>query len=174
MLDDPPTGDAAFACWLADAAGAVLLRLRAEMGHADPAALRAAGDRLSHEFIAAALARWRPADALRSEEGGAGGGGAGEDGAERGGAAADRVWIVDPLDGTREFAESGRTDWAVHIALWSAGDLAAGAVALPAQARTLGTRTPVVRRPVAGVPPRMVVSRTRAPEALVAVAARLG
>ena len=52
-----------------------------------------------------------------------------------------RVWIVDPLDGTREFGEPGRTDWAVHVALWERsgpsgpGDLTAGAVALPAQGK---------------------------------------
>ena len=96
----------------------------------------------------AELARERPADAVLSEEG--------LDDKAR--LAADRVWIVDPLDGTREFGEPGRTDWAVHVALWSrtapavsratsgmgkasagSGDLIAGAVALPAQARTLAT-----------------------------------
>ena len=55
---------------------------------------------------------------------------------------AERVWIVDPLDGTREFAEEGRTDWAVHVALWERGALVAGAVALPAQGRTLATAEP--------------------------------
>ena len=54
---------------------------------------------------------------------------------------ADRVWIVDPLDGTREFSELGRDDWAVHVALWQSGELVAGAVALPAQKATLATPT---------------------------------
>lgn len=51
----------------------------------------------------------------------------------------ERVWIVDPLDGTREFSELGRDDWAVHVALWEAGELVAGAVALPAQGVTFAT-----------------------------------
>ena len=55
------------------------------------------------------------------------------------GLSASRVWIVDPLDGTREFGEPGRTDWAVHVALWERGELMAGAVALPAQGRVLST-----------------------------------
>ena len=57
----------------------------------------------------------------------------------RSGCAAERVWIVDPLDGTREFSELGRDDWAVHVALWQSGELVAGAVALPAQGITLAT-----------------------------------
>jgi 3'(2'), 5'-bisphosphate nucleotidase len=74
----------------------------------------------------------------------------------------DRVWIVDPLDGTREFSELGRDDWAVHVALWQAGELIAGAVALPAQGMTLAT--PEVAYPAAfDGPPRVVVSRTRPP-----------
>jgi 3'(2'), 5'-bisphosphate nucleotidase len=83
------------------------------------------------------------------------------------------VWIIDPLDGTREFGEAGRTDWAVHVALWERGGrraeeahgvLAAGAVALPAQGRTLSTAEP----PQLPQPPeqriRIAVSRTRPPE----------
>ncbi len=124
---------------LADEAGRLLLALRARGGDQD--VLRAAGDRLSHEFLAAQLAARRPADALLSEEG--------IDDKAR--LAADRVWIVDPLDGTREFGEEGRADWAVHVALWEraaagggedtdgAGTLTAGAVALPAQGRVLST-----------------------------------
>ena len=60
---------------------------------------------------------------------------------------ADRVWIVDPLDGTREFGEPGRTDWAVHVALWERGELTAGAVALPAQGRVLSTAEPPAAPP---------------------------
>src|SRR5947209_3045111 len=106
--DTPPAGDAAFARWLAARAGALLRDLRDEFGYADPAALRTAGDARSHELIVAELARWRPDDAVLSEEGH-------DDPARLG---ADRVWIVDPLDGTREFGEDGRADWAVHIGLW--------------------------------------------------------
>src|SRR5262249_5239182 len=132
----PPVIDAAFARWLADRAGQLLLQVRGEMGFADGKALKTAGDKAAHDLLRAELARWRPADAVLSEE---------EDqsrlawsdGAvrpERLGAG--RVWIVDPLDGTREFSEEGRTDWAVHVALWSAdsqhpSQLAAGAVAMP-------------------------------------------
>ncbi|HZR54670.1 MAG TPA: inositol monophosphatase family protein, partial [Streptosporangiaceae bacterium] len=90
---------------LAHEAGRRLLELRA--GGGDPDILRKAGDRLSHEFLAARLAAERPGDHVLSEE-------AADDPARL---AADRVWIIDPLDGTREFGEPGRTDWAVHVAL---------------------------------------------------------
>jgi 3'(2'), 5'-bisphosphate nucleotidase len=157
--------DHALARELAAEAGRRLLDLRARGG--DPGTLRKAGDRMSHEFLAAALAERRPGDVLLSEEG--------ADNPARLSAA--RVWIVDPLDGTREFGEPGRTDWAVHVALWErhgadgAGELMAGAVALPAQGKILST----ARDDVAGVtarggevrgtsaPVRIVVSRTRAP-----------
>src|SRR5262249_60505163 len=86
---------------------------------------------------------------------------------------AHRVWIVDPLDGTREFSELGRTDWAVHVALWCSGDLAAGAVALPAQGSTLATPH-VPAPPPAPRQPRIVVSRTRPPAIALAVRDRLG
>jgi len=118
---------------LAEAAGQRLLALRAAGGDHDM--LRKAGDRQSHEFLAAELAARRPADVLLSEE-------AADDKARL---RADRVWIVDPLDGTREFGEPGRTDWAVHVALWErtgpdgTGALTAGAVALPAQGYVLAT-----------------------------------
>jgi 3'(2'), 5'-bisphosphate nucleotidase len=74
----------------------------------------------------------------------------------------ERVWIIDPLDGTREFSELGRDDWAVHVALWQAGNLVAGAVALPAQGITLATPD-VATPPPAPAKPRIVVSRTRPP-----------
>ncbi|HEX6469551.1 MAG TPA: 3'(2'),5'-bisphosphate nucleotidase CysQ [Streptosporangiaceae bacterium] len=114
---------------LASEAGRRLLRLRAGRGFADPRALKDAGDRESHEYLVAELAGHRPGDAVLSEEGK-------DDPARLG---ADRVWIVDPLDGTREFGEEGRADWAVHVALWERGRLVAGAVALPAEGRTLCT-----------------------------------
>jgi 3'(2'), 5'-bisphosphate nucleotidase len=101
--------DGRLAAELAEQAGTLLLGLRAEGG--DPGDLRKAGDRLSHEFLVAELAARRPGDAVLSEEG--------RDDPAR--LAADRVWIVDPLDGTREFGEQGRTDWAVHVALWQRG-----------------------------------------------------
>jgi len=103
----PALDDHALAADLAERAGRLLLDLRAKGG--DPDALRNAGDRQSHEFLMAELAREHPNDAVLSEEG--------TDDKAR--LAADRVWIVDPLDGTREFGEPGRTDWAVHVALWA-------------------------------------------------------
>ena len=77
---------------------------------------------------------------------------------------ADRVWIVDPLDGTREFTEPGRNDWAVHVALWERDrGLTAGAVALPAVGIVLSTAEPPVLPPVGDRPWRVIVSRSRAP-----------
>jgi 3'(2'), 5'-bisphosphate nucleotidase len=147
--------DDRLAAELAEQAGTLLLGLRAEGG--DPSGLRKAGDRLSHEFLTTELAARRPGDAVLSEEG--------RD--DRARLSADRVWIVDPLDGTREFGEPGRSDWAVHVALWERGELTAGAVALPAQGQVLSTTAPP---PAAGngVPGaagklRIVVSRTRPP-----------
>jgi 3'(2'), 5'-bisphosphate nucleotidase len=151
--------DHALARELADQAGRRLLELRA--GGGEPDALRLAGDRLSHEFLAAELAARRPGDAVLSEE-------AADDKARL---AADRVWIVDPLDGTREFGEPGRTDWAVHVALWeraAAGGLTAGAVALPAQGQVLSTSAAVPfhqnGRAAGDARLRIVVSRSRAPQ----------
>jgi len=147
------TDDHALARDLAVQAGERLLGLRAQGG--DPDVLRKAGDRLSHEFLAAALAGRRPDDVVLSEE-------AADNPARLG---ARRVWIVDPLDGTREFGEPGRTDWAVHVALWENGDLTAGAVALPAQGEVLSTLEPPPG-PGPGpatAPLRIVVSRSRPP-----------
>jgi 3'(2'), 5'-bisphosphate nucleotidase len=140
---------------LAGQAGQRLLELRAQGG--DPDVLRKAGDRLSHEFLTAALAGQRPGDVVLSEEG--------ADNPARLGAR--RVWIVDPLDGTREFGEPGRTDWAVHVALWESdtSDLTAGAVALPAQGTVLSTLEPPPGPPGDEAPARIriVVSRSRPP-----------
>ena len=148
--------DHALARELAVEAGQRLLGLRA--GGGEPDLLRKAGDRLSHEFLTAAFAARRPGDVVLSEEGA-------DDPARL---AVSRVWIVDPLDGTREFGELGRTDWAVHVALWErsgashSGDLAAGAVALPAQDKVLSTAAPA--GPLADGsgkgPVRIVVSRS--------------
>ena len=98
---------------LATAAGELLLGVRAELEDATAAERKAAGDKRSHDFLMEALAAERPADAVLSEEG--------ADNPVR--LTAERVWIVDPLDGTREFSELGRDDWAVHVALWQSGEL---------------------------------------------------
>ncbi|MBL7490772.1 3'(2'),5'-bisphosphate nucleotidase CysQ [Frankia sp. AgB1.9] len=156
--------DAELASLLAEDAGRRLLEIRAEVGFADGPALKDAGDAGSQRLLAAALARHRPKDAVLSEE-------AVDDPVRL---RADRVWIVDPLDGTREFAEEGRTDWAVHVALWQAGGLVAGAVALPAVGVTLSSAT--ITPPPAGPagPVRLVASRTRAPKLVTDVTERIG
>ena len=155
--------DHELASQLAAEAGRVLLRVRDELAGATASERKAAGDKRSHDFLMEALAAERPNDSVLSEEG--------IDDPAR--LAADRVWIVDPLDGTREFSETGRTDWAVHVALWQSGEIVAGAVALPAQGITLAT--PDVPAPPA-VPssPRIVVSRTRPPAIALDVRDRLG
>jgi 3'(2'), 5'-bisphosphate nucleotidase len=148
---------------LAAEAGRRLLVLRSLGGEADD--LRRDGDRSSHEFLAAELARQRPGDAVLSEEGA-------DDPARL---SASRVWIVDPLDGTREFGEPDRSDWAVHVALWERGELTAGAVALPAQDKVLSTANPP--QPPAAPPSgtlRILVSRTRPPEFMTRLAGKLG
>ncbi len=154
MTDD----DHILARELAWQAGRRLLGMRD--GGVEPDLLRKSGDRQSHEFLAAELAARRPGDWVLSEE-------AADDPARL---SADRVWIVDPLDGTREFGEPGRADWAVHVALWERGTgLTAGAVALPARDQVLSTAEPppgpAAHGPdeAAGGPIRVVVSRTRPP-----------
>src|SRR5215468_6151462 len=154
---------------LAVAAGERLLKLRASGMTVDD--LRRAGDLGSHEYLATELARVRPHDAVLSEE-------AVDDPARL---AAERVWIIDPLDGTREFGEEGRTDWAVHVGLWERSSLAplrlaAAAVALPAQGRVLGSDVAggYPHMPAQGGPLRFVASRTRPPALLTGVAADLG
>ena len=137
---------------LATEAGQLLLAVREELADATAAERKAAGDKRSHDYLMEALARVRPDDAVLSEEG--------VDDPVR--LSAQRVWIVDPLDGTREFSELGREDWAVHVALWQSGALVAGAVALPAQGVTLATPDPAPP-PAHSGEPRIVVSRTRPP-----------
>ena len=137
---------------LATEAGQLLLAVREELADATADDRKAAGDKRSHDYLMEALARERRDDAVLSEEG--------VDDPVR--LSAQRVWIVDPLDGTREFSELGREDWAVHVALWQSGALVAGAVALPAQGVTLATPDPAPP-PAHSGEPRIVVSRTRPP-----------
>ncbi|MGB3332739.1 MAG: inositol monophosphatase family protein, partial [Mycobacterium sp.] len=134
--------DHQLAAHLAAEAGRLLLRVREELADASEAERKAAGDQRSHDFLMAALASERPDDAVLSEEG--------ADNPVR--LSAERVWIVDPLDGTREFSELGRDDWAVHVALWQSGDLTAGAVALPARDVTLATPSVPAPPAYAGAP----------------------
>lgn len=154
--------DVEVAATAARAAAAVLTGLREE-GRLSGRELGDAGDAAAQAAIAQVLAERRPADVVFSEE-------AVDD---RRRLDADRVWIVDPLDGTREYGEAGRPDWAVHVALWSAGELTAAAVALPALGVVLRTDpAPVVPAPDAGRP-RIAVSRTRPPEVAATAAAAL-
>jgi 3'(2'), 5'-bisphosphate nucleotidase len=155
--------DHQLAARLATQAGELLLTVRDELAEATEAERKAAGDKRSHDFLMAALAESRPADAVLSEEG--------ADDPVR--LRSERVWIVDPLDGTREFSELGRPDWAVHVALWESGELVAGAVALPAQGVTLATPE-IAPPPEHRGPPRIVVSRTRPPAIALQVRDRLG
>src|SRR6201986_670143 len=153
--------DAALAADVAADAGKLLLAVREEVGFDDPYDLGDAGDMRANVLILDRLRRDRPDDAVLSEEA--------ADDVSR--VDADRVWIVDPVDGTREFGEPGRTDWAVHVALWQrtgsagTGELPAGAVALPAQGQILSTAAPAGLRPgpETAAPVRIVVTRTRAP-----------
>jgi 3'(2'), 5'-bisphosphate nucleotidase len=155
--------DHELAATLATQAGKLLLDVRAELADASGAERKAAGDKRSHDYLMEALAQARPDDAVLSEEG--------ADDPIR--LRSRRVWIVDPLDGTREFSELDREDWAVHVALWEDGELIAGAVALPAQNITLAT--PVVPAPPpAPAAPRIVVSRTRPPAVALQVRDALG
>jgi 3'(2'), 5'-bisphosphate nucleotidase len=161
--------DVEVAAAAARAAAAVLTGLRDE-GRLTGRALGDAGDAAAQAAIAGVLTEQRPGDAVFSEE-------AIDD---RRRLSADRVWIVDPLDGTREYGEAPRPDWAVHVALWSAGergvggDLIAGAVALPALGEVLVTE-PAARVPASsGGPVRIAVSRSRPPALASAVAEALG
>lgn len=150
---------------LATEAGRLLTDLRDRMAadDADPAAIKDAGDLVSHRFLVEALADERPDDAVLSEEG--------ADRPERLEAA--RTWIIDPLDGTREFGEVPRVDWAVHVALVEGGQPVAGAVALPAEDLTLATDEPPTLGPATDTP-RVIVSRTRRPAPALRLAEELG
>lgn len=134
-------------------AGRALLAFRAETGFSDPKGLRDGGDRLAHDLIIGLLAEHRPNDAVLSEEGA-------DDQARLG---APRVWIVDPLDGTREFGEAGRSDWAVHVALIEHGEPVAAAVSLPARdlVMTTAPAPPIPIRAPGRL--RIAVSRSHTP-----------
>lgn len=157
-----PAEDHALAAALADRAGALLVALRD--GPLEGDALRAAGDRQAHELLAAALGAARPEDGVLSEEG--------DHDTDR--AQRRRAWIVDPLDGTREFGEPPRKDWAVHVALSVDGVACAGAVALPGLGVVLSTASPPAAPAGPLGAPRLVVSRTRPPAHTAALVDQLG
>jgi 3'(2'), 5'-bisphosphate nucleotidase len=152
--------DTELAAHLADVAGKLLLTVR-DCGLLTAKALGKAGDQTANQFLIHALAEQRPDDGLLSEES--------KDTEER--LSKSRVWIIDPVDGTREYGES-RTDWAVHVALAINGVPVIGAVALPGLNLVLRTDQPLVVPP-APAKLRMVVSRTRPAAEAVAVAEAL-
>jgi 3'(2'), 5'-bisphosphate nucleotidase len=150
---------------IAEKTGELLLTLQGS-GLFEGKALGQAGDRTANAFIMEALKSRRPDDAVLSEEE--------KDTAER--LSASRVWIVDPLDGTREYGE-GRTDWAVHVALSVDGAPAVGAVALPGLGVTLctaGCKPDGAVKEGAKPKLRMLISRSRPSPEVVSVAEALG
>lgn len=157
--------DVELAARLATQAGERLVELRQRMWAAGAISWEVmdGGDMASHHFLTAELAAARPEDAVLSEEG--------IDDPRR--FDVDRVWIIDPLDGTREFGEYGRLDWAVHVALWQADGFAAGAVSLPALRRTFSTDPAPIVPPANHPRPRLVTSRSRPPRIADVVAAAL-
>ena len=163
--------DAALAADVARDAGELLLAVREEVGFDDPYDLGDAGDKRANVLILDRLQRDRPADAVLSEEA--------VDDLSR--VHSDRVWIVDPVDGTHEFSWPGRTDWAVHVALWQrtgaagaatfltggpAGGITDAAVALPARGEVYRTDTVTPPPPRAEGPIRITASASRPPAVL--------
>ncbi len=142
---------------LATEAGTILLGLQTNGGLTGKN-LGKAGDEQANTFLMRALRAARPEDAILSEEE--------KDDSRR--CSVSRAWIIDPLDGTREYGE-GRTDWAVHVALAIDGVATVGAVALPGLGLTLTSGTPTPLAP-AGAPLRILVSRTRPAHEAIAVA----
>jgi 3'(2'), 5'-bisphosphate nucleotidase len=164
------TDDHVFAAWAATVAGERLTDVRGE--GLTGRELKDAGDRAAHELLMALCAEHRPGDAVMSEESAA-------SIADRDRLTASRVWIIDPLDGTREFSEPPREDWAVHVALWARvadgdGDLVAGAVAQPGLDTTFDTGHPPLVPPRTAERPRIAVSRTRPPAFVEGLAEELG
>lgn len=158
---DSSLPDAELAAHLAEYAGRILLEVRESARHHGKE-LGRAGDAEANGVIVAALRELRPGDGLLSEEE--------KDNALR--LTRERVWIVDPLDGTREYGER-RSDWAVHVALAIGGRAEVGAVALPGLGLVLRSDRPGPLAPL-GEPPRMVVSRTRPAAEALAVADAIG
>lgn len=166
MPTSPTSADHALAARAATETGQLLVALRAELfaGGEHPGLVGGDGDRAAHVFLMELLAREAPGDAVLSEEG--------RDDLQR--LEHERVWIVDPVDGTREFSEAGRTDWAVHVALAIDGVAVAGAVALPARDLTLTADPPPPPRPADDGEVRILVSRTRPPQQAARIQEALG
>ena len=153
--------DAELAADLADEAGQLLLKVRAQIGHDFPPALGDAGDVAANALLLRRLRAERPGDAVLSEE-------AYDDLARL---HADRVWIIDPLDGTREFSLPNREDWAVHVALWQrtggeGGTITDAAVALPAMGEVHRSDTVSTPSPPRPGPIRITASSNRPPAVL--------
>jgi 3'(2'), 5'-bisphosphate nucleotidase len=153
--------DADLAAHLANIAGKLLLQVR-DCGVTTGKALGKSGDQTANQYLIHAIAEARPDDGLLSEES--------KDTDAR--LSKSRVWIIDPVDGTREYGE-GRTDWAVHVGLSIDGVASVGAVALPGLGVVLRSDQPATL-PDAHKPPRMVVSRSRPAKEALAVAEAIG
>ena len=158
--------DQQLASRVATEAGAMLVELRDELvaegvHYWD---LKDEGDVAGHRYIMSALTAARPDDVILSEEA--------ADNRTR--LSADRVWIIDPIDGTNEFAEHPRHDWAIHIALWESGELTAASVALPTLGITFDASPAAVVPPSTREKPLLVTSRSRNPYCAVMVANALG
>lgn len=154
--------DNELAARIADAAGKILLAIQSS-GLVSGKAMGEAGDAVANAFIMQMLKHNRPEDSVLSEE----------EAADPKRVGAQRVWVIDPLDGTREYSEQ-RSDWAVHVALTVDGIPAASAVALPGLGQTLTSAAPPPLKPVSDKPLRILVSRTRPPAVALKVAERLG
>ena len=158
--------DQQLASRVATEAGTMLVELRDELvaegiHYWD---LKDEGDVAGHRYIMSALNAKRPDDEILSEEA--------ADNRRR--LNAERVWIIDPIDGTNEFAEHPRHDWAIHIALWEAGELTAASVALPTLGITFDASPAAVVPPSTRARPLLVTSRSRNPYCAVMVANALG
>ena len=158
--------DQQLASRIATQAGIMLVELRDELAiegihYWD---LKDEGDVAGHRYIMSALTAARPDDVILSEEA--------ADNRKR--LSAERVWIIDPIDGTNEFAEHPRHDWAIHIALWESGELTAASVALPTLGITFDASPAAVVPPSTRAKPLLVTSRSRNPYCAVMVANALG
>jgi 3'(2'), 5'-bisphosphate nucleotidase len=152
--------DEDLAARLAQGAGGLLMELR-QSPLLEGRTLGRVGDKVSNAFLMTSLREWRPEDPILSEES--------PDRDARLGS--ERVWIIDPLDGTREYSE-GRDDWAVHVALAIGGRPSIGAVAVPARGQLFRSDDQPAEAPPSRRP-RMVVSRTRPPREVEEIAALL-